>query len=191
MLRITLLWLFKYWMNRRPLMKILIFCFFQGGIFLVAPMSRVRRLSSLEQESKIWNKQPEPSLVSRMIFKLNFQRGFPMHLNGSILTNKKKLSAVEKVKIRKEKSNKSRYFSLARLMLSCRLCCWRTVIRLVCVSERRIQQILLMIGKQWLMRLLVKSSEWWRKKNGNRRKLKRLKVENHTEILTLPLLKSI
>jgi len=33
-----------------------------------------------------------------------------MHLNGSILTNKKKLSAVEKVKTRKEKSNKSRYF---------------------------------------------------------------------------------
>jgi|694.fasta_scaffold93779_3 hypothetical protein len=34
-------------------MKILIFCFFQGEIFLVALISRVRKLSSLEQESKI------------------------------------------------------------------------------------------------------------------------------------------
>ena len=37
-------------MNLKTLMKILIFCSFQGGIFVVEPMSKARKLNSLEQE---------------------------------------------------------------------------------------------------------------------------------------------
>lgn len=81
-----------------------------------------------------------------------------MRLNGSLLTNKKKLSVVAKAKIRKERSNNCRYCLLARLMLSWLLCCLRMGIRSVCVSEKRIQLILVMIGRQRLMRLLVKNS---------------------------------